>query len=97
MTNDSSIITLRNSDVYQYPLGISGDEEGAAIIKQAIHYRVSEIKRDKSTNWAAVYFYQPKENYIGNDYVEIELSTGSDGASPSTKVSVMKIKFLITQ
>ncbi len=95
LPKDDVAIYLKNSEIYRHPLPISGDEEGASISKQTLHYQVSEIVRNKSTNWQAVYFYQPKKNYIGKDYVEIELSIGSDGASPPTKVSDLKFSFII--
>jgi hypothetical protein len=89
-------VELKNSDVYEYEIGISGDEEGALISKQAEHYEVSEIVRDSSTQWEAVYRYKPQENYAGNDYVEIETHRGSDGASPSTDIELIKIEFTVT-
>lgn len=97
LSNDSSNIYLKNTEIYEYPLGISGDEERVVIKKQPLHYKISEVVRNKDTNWEAVYIYRPMENYTGHDNVEIELRTGSDGASPPTQISVVKLDFLIIQ
>jgi len=97
LPKDDTAIFLKKSEIYRHPLPISGDEEGASVSKQALHFKVSGIVRNKSTNWQAVYFYQPKENYVGKDYVEIELRTGSNGASPPAKISLVKISFIITE
>ena len=90
------LVELKQSESYKYKTGISGDEEGVLIRGQAQHYQVSEIIRDSTTNWEAVYCYQAKENYVGIDEVEIETSRGSDGASPPTEIEVIRIKFTIT-
>ena len=89
-------VELKQSEAYEYKTGISGDEEGVLTRGQAQHYQVSEIIRDSTTNWEAVYRYQAKENCVGIDEVEIETSRGSDGASPSTEIEVIRIKFTIT-
>jgi hypothetical protein len=93
--NDIIKVHIQNSETYQRKLGVSGDEEGATIRKQALQFQTSKILRNSDTNWEAVYIYQPKENYRGIDYVEIELSGGSDGASPPTNKAVIKIQFII--
>lgn len=94
---DENIIAVKLShfETYEYNTGISGDEEGAFISKQAEHYEVSKIVRDSTTQWWAVYKYKPLANYVGNDKVEIETQRGSDGASPSTEIKQIKIKFTI--
>ena len=46
---------LKQSEAYEYKTGISGDEEGILIKKQAQYYQVSEIIRDSTTNWEAMY------------------------------------------
>lgn len=95
--NDSGIeestiaISIQNSETYEYRTGIAGDEDGASILHQAKHFVVSDIVRNAETFWEAVYIYKPKPGFHGTDYVEIELSTGSDGASPPTNVEVVKI------
>ena len=100
-TTDSNIeestiaVSLKNSDTYEYRTGIGGDEEGASIILQAEHFEISDIVRNAETKWEAVYIYRPKPLFIGTDYVEIQLSTGSDGASPPTNVEIVKIRFKV--
>ncbi len=97
VSSESSLeITLKNTEQYEYNTKIGGDEEGAKIITQANHYHRSEIVRDESTSWTAVYKYEPASGYTGRDYVELETQTGSDGASPPTETSLIKITFFVT-
>jgi hypothetical protein len=88
-------VSIKNTETYQYRTGISGDEEGAAIKLQAKHYFISDIVRNADTKWEAVYVYMPKPFYTGTDYVELELSTGSDGASPPTNIEIIKIRIIV--
>ena len=96
-TADSNIeegiqnVSINNTEIYAYRTGISGDEEGASIIIQARHFDISEIVRNAETKWEAIYKYKPTSGFSGTDYVELELSTGSDGASPPTNVDIVKI------
>ena len=85
-------VSLKNSDVYQYPT-VRGDEDGARISIQAKHYSTSEIRRNAETNWVAVYIYQPAAGFVGSDYVDIEVLTGSDGASLPTNVKKVAFHF----
>lgn len=97
VSSESSLqITLKSTEQYEYNTKIGGDEEGAKIITQANHYRRSEIVRDESTFWAAIYKYEPASGYTGRDYVEIETQTGSDGAGPPTEISLIRITFFVT-
>ena len=73
-------ISLTSTENYQYP-AVGGDEDGARITTQARHYATSEIRRNELTNWHAAYVYQPQVGFAGGDTVEIEIFTGSDGAS----------------
>jgi hypothetical protein len=97
-TTDSSIeegtitVSIKNSETYKYRTGISGDEEGASIILQAENSVISEIVRNAETNWEAVYTYRAKPFFSGTDLVEIELSTGSDGASPPTSSKIVRLR-----
>jgi hypothetical protein len=74
---------------------VSGDEDGARISTQAKHYSISEIRRDAETNWVAVYVYQPAAGFVGSDYVEIEILTGSDGVSPPTNIERVAFRLVI--
>jgi len=85
-------VSLKNTDTYQYPT-VSGDEEGAIISRQATHHSISEIRRGEETNWVAVYVYQPAAGFVGSDQAEIEIFTGSDGASPPTNIRTVIFRF----
>lgn len=91
---DTIQVTIKTSDTYTYSTGISGDEEGAKIIRQAENFELSELRRNQTTNWVVFYDYKPKSNFTGKDYVEIETYAGSDGTNLPTKTN--KIKILIT-
>lgn len=85
-------VSIAAGELYQYPT-VGGDEEGARIVTQARHYATSEIRRNAATNWVATYVYQPAAGFTGSDGVEIEILTGSDGASPPTKTQRVAIQF----
>jgi hypothetical protein len=42
-----------------------------------------------------VYVYRPASGFVGSDYAELEISTGSDGASPPTSVKKVALRFAI--
>jgi hypothetical protein len=88
---DTVQVTIKNTESYSYATGITGDEDGAAITRQANHYEVSELRRNEATNFEVKFVYQPKPNFSGKDYVEIETFTGSDGASSPTQKNTVKI------
>lgn len=87
-------ISLQNTETYRYPTSV-GDEEGAKIATQARHYRISEVRRDSSTKWDAVYLYQPAADYVGSDHAVIKVYKGSDGASPNTRITEVRFYFEI--
>ena len=89
-------VALRNTETYQYPTVAAGDEEGALITKQAQHYRLSEVRRDASTNFVCVYIYQPEAGYTGNDYAELEIHTNKVGISEYAQVSKVAFRFTVT-
>jgi hypothetical protein len=92
---DSMDVQLSKNQSYEYNTLIGGDEEGASISIQAKHFDISEIVRDSSTNYMAIYRYKPALDYVGTDRVEIKTSTGSDGASPPTHIEYITINFTI--
>ena len=94
---DTIQVTIKNTDTYSYSTGKGGEEEGAQIKRQANNFEISEIRRDQSTNFVAVYYYKPKPNFTGKDYIEIETYQGSDGASPSTYINTVKILINVTK
>ena len=88
-------VTIIGSEVFEYPTGISGDEESAQITKQPDHHEISEIVRDSTTDWVAVYRYKTESGFRGTDWVEIKLSTGSNGTSPNTHFEIITIEFTV--
>lgn len=86
-------VSLSNVETFRYPT-VGGDEEGARITTQPRHAAISEIVRGAETNWVATYVYQPAPGYIGSDHAQLEILTGSDGASPP-HVREMTIHFHI--
>jgi len=85
-------VSLQNGEIYQFPT-VGGDEEGARISTQPKHYSISEIRRNAETNWVATFVYQPAAGFVGSDYAEIEILTGSDGTSPPTNVRRVAFQF----
>ena len=72
---------INAGELLSVSLGSFGDEEGAWIIKNPQHAKVSKIYRQISLS-SIIYEYQPQDNYAGEDSVTIILNRGSDGASP---------------
>ena len=91
---ETVIVYLKNTETFQYRT-VGGDEEGARISTQAAHFSISEIRRDASTDWYAVYFYQPTPGFVGEDHAEVEVMTGSDGASAPTNIKKLVFRFSI--
>jgi hypothetical protein len=95
---DDEIISVELSGAENYQLDIPvGDEDGARITEQAQHFAVSEIRRDANTHWAARYVYEPAEDFVGQDRVELEVLTGSDGASAPTRRQRIIIRFTVRE
>ena len=88
---------IRVNEIYEYKTGISGDEEGVEITKQANHFKISQIVRNADTNFEAVYKYMPETDFAGTDSVELKVSTGSDGASAPTDIKIIKILMRVKQ
>ena len=91
---ETVIVYLKNTETFQYRT-VGGDEEGARISTQAAHFSISEIRRDASTDWYAVYVYQSAAGFVGEDHAEVEVMTGSDGASAPTNIKKMVFRFSI--
>lgn len=87
-------VSLKNTETYQYAT-VGGDEEGARISHQAKHYTLSEIRRDAATGFVATYVYQSTAGFVGSDYSEIEVLTGSDGASAPKNIKRIAFHFVI--
>ena len=84
-------IEISSSELFEDKLGAFGFEEGAVISVQAKHAKVSKIERDGID---ISYIYQAEENYKGDDYVEIRIEKGSNGADPGT-THFVKINFSV--
>jgi len=87
--------TISNSEIYTYNLGSFGDEEGASIEKQAENFEISKLERNFPSG-EIIYTYKPKSSFVGTDYVELKTSRGSNGASPNTNISILKITLKVT-
>ena len=87
-------VSLSNTELYQFPT-VGGDEEGARISTQAKHHSVSEIRRSAATDFVAIYVYQAAPGFVGSDDAEIEVLTGSDGASAPTNIKRIAFRFAI--
>lgn len=88
-------VSINHSELFEYQTGISGDEELATITQQPDHHEISEIVRDSTTNWEAVYKYKPENEFQGTDHVILKLGTGSDGASQHTNIRFIKIEITV--
>ena len=87
--------TISTSEIYTYNLGSFGDEEGAAIEKQAENFEISKLERNFPSG-EIIYTYKPKSGFVGTDYVELKISRGSTGASPNTNISILKLTIKVT-
>lgn len=88
-------VTLKNTDSYSH-IFILGDEEGATIKVQPENYEISELIRDESTNMNVEYHYKPKINFVGKDYVVIEVHYNQTGVDPM-EPEIVKINFSVTE
>jgi hypothetical protein len=97
-SNDTLIeqnVTISNVEDYEYDLGSFGDEEGAGIQVQAENFEISKLESDN--NGQTIYKYRPLSGFVGSDYVELKSGRGSDGASPNTDITIIKITLNITE
>lgn len=88
-------VSIRNTEQYEH-LTVGGDEEGARISAQARHYSISEVRRGPETNWIATYVYRPSPGFVGTDNVELEVLTGSDGAT-APNVRKVRLHFVVRE
>lgn len=85
--------TIANNSDYTFDLGSFGDEEGASISRQALHYQESSLNRENTGS--VTYHYQPLSDYIGTDEVQLKSEKGSNGESANNKILLTTIKFMI--
>ena len=88
-------VTINSTEIFNYNLGYFGVEEGAFIQTHPENSDLSEII-EKELPGELIYQYKPQENFTGKDYVEIWTGRGSDGASPSTDIKIVKITLNVT-
>ncbi len=82
--------TLKKNQVFQHDFGRIGIEDDLFISKAASHSKTSMVGRDDAEK--IIYTYQPSQDYVGTDEVEI-LHSISNGA---TVVSTIKTKIMLT-
>ena len=79
-------VTAKRYEWFKYNTGIGGDEQGVRIKIQTKHAnggtQDSQILRDKTTGFEAVYRYRSQPNYVGKDSVELEYSDHELGSGP---------------
>ena len=90
-----SNVTLKNAESYSRTF-VLGDEEGVAIMYQAQHYEKSELIRDESTNMNVEYLYKPTIDFVGNDYVGLEIYYNKTGKGRFAYIETVRINFTIT-
>ena len=90
-------VVLESGEEFSYDL-LTGDEEGGEITIQASNFERSEIVRDATTNYSAVYYYMPVEGYVGTDFVQIERTSAEIGSGDtSEETSVIRINLTINE
>ena len=95
LTNELVYIDLSNTQELLLDLEVSGDEEGAKIILPPTHALNSELLRNNSTEWRAIYRYAPDPTYLGADSVFIERCRGSQGVGCTQRDTVKVFLTLI--
>ncbi len=75
---------------YEWAVGEFGARESCKILKQAEYFKISEL--DENAN----YTYEPEEDFLGSDTIEIETETSSEDGLTG-HVTVYKIEFTITE
>jgi len=90
LTNDLVYIDLSNTQELLLDLEVSGDEEGAKIILPPAHALKSDLLRNSSTEWRAIYRYAPDPTYLGADSVFIERCRGGQGVE-CTQTDTVKV------
>jgi len=91
-------ITISNTETYTYNLGVAGFGffDGAKIGQQTEHFEISEINR----NATMVYTYKPEADFVGEDFVRLEVVSNSDinefGPSFGNVSEIVEINFTVT-
>ena len=93
ITDSDLTIELSKNEICTYVC--TGGEDGAIIKTQAAHFEVSEINRNSNTGYSAIYSYKPKANYVGSDFVEIEILSDVAAIDEQITSKTVKIEFYI--
>jgi hypothetical protein len=90
-SNQKAIATVvRNFQTYEYATGVTGTKDVAKIITQALNFKKSEIVKDATTNGEAIYYYEARQGFEGNETIEIE-------TTESSKKTIVKISLTVTK
>ncbi|SDG99979.1 hypothetical protein [Psychroflexus sediminis] len=66
------------NNIVESSLGTYREDQSASFKLQAQHYQISKLERNQDTG-EIIYIYQPQQDYVGEDYVEILAPTDSNG------------------
>lgn len=72
LSADDKDFEVNNTDTHRLHIGDFGDEEGARVLTHPKNFEKSEIARDQTTNWNAMYVYKAKAGFTGTETVRIE-------------------------
>ena len=93
ITDSDLTVEISKNEICTYVC--TGGEDGAIIKTQAAHFEVSEINRNSKTGYSAIYIYKPKANYVGSDFVEIEILPDVVPMDEPPIYKIVKIEFYI--
>ena len=93
ITDSDLSVELAKNQICEY---VCITAEGGATIKtQANNFEISEINRNSETGYAAIYRYKPKANFIGYDFVEIEIMSDAVPIDEPYVGKIVKIEFFV--
>lgn len=93
ITDSDLTVELTKNQICEYMA--SGGEDGATIKTQAKHFEISEINRGTETGYSAIYRYKPKPNYVGYDFVELEIMSDAVPIDEPYVGKIVKIEFFV--
>lgn len=93
ITDTETTIELTDNQICEY-ICTTG-EDGARIKTQAKNYVISEINKNSETGYASIYRYKPKANYVGYDFVEIEILPDVVPIDEPPIYKIVKLEFYI--
>lgn len=93
ITDSDLSIELAKNQICEY--FCVGGEDGVTIKTQAKHFVISKINRNSETGYAAIYRYKPKTNFVGYDFVEIEIMPDVVPIDEPYIGKIIKIEFFV--